>query len=336
MGVAVKEQIDLGTDEEETEQFLAGLGTAAASDSTVLPTADTPPAASETVPVIPAVPATDDTEVTRLKKERDDAIHRLNTVQGMFNKSETKRLQEELDAIKAQIAAKPAPVPEPPKSAMSDEDYAVLKEEVGEKAANIQRKIADSKNAADPEVLALKAELQEVKGKAAQVEQAQAQTADERFFATLDTAAPDWKKVNGWEAEGIAQDPRLSGFMAQTIPGTAFTYQDALNSHYQNRNAAKVAEIFNLFSKSVGLADTPPPPTDDKTKKGEAEMITEPTRTGGGTPPPADNSLKKTYTQAEVDKFDKLYHLGRLKGEPAKIEAMWDELQLAIFEGRVR
>lgn len=332
MAATGREQFE--DEEDDTEQFLASMGTAADSSSAVKlpvdPAKVAPEAAATSTP-----PVDSPAEVARLKAQLAEADHKVKTLQGIANKHETARLREELDALKAQMAPKPAPEPEPT-PAMSDEDYQALVTEVGEKAAKVQKKALEESGQHGSKLAKLEAEMAALKGetkavgeKAGHLEQAQAQTAEARFFASLDSIAPEWKKINGWEEDGIQQDPKFTEFAFKNIPGTDFTYQDALLAYQDARNAAKVAEIFNLFKKSVG-AETP------AAEPGGEEMTAEPTRSGGGTPPPAAQTTKKTFTQDEVDRFDSLYHNNKLKGDPGKIEAMWDEIQLAIYEGRVR
>ena len=114
------------------------------------------------------------------------------------------------------------------------------------------------------------------------------------------------------------------------IPGTDLTYDDAIKAYHEKGNAVKVAEIFNLFKSSEGTAIKP----DADGKKDE--LITEPGKTGGGTPLPKQKTEKRTYTQAEIDRFDALKKAGKLKVTQEQIEAIESDIQDAILEGRVR
>jgi hypothetical protein len=45
-------------------------------------------------------------------------------------------------------------------------------------------------------------------------------TSAEIFISNVTNAVPDWKSINGWSSEGIAQDPKWTVFLNQRVPGT--------------------------------------------------------------------------------------------------------------------
>lgn len=287
----------------------------------------------------PPEPKHDDSTVEQLKAEvsRLTAIlsdennqtykARYQSLQGMFN-AETARMRAEIEELKQAVAA-PAPQPQTPDNSA---EYDLLVEEVGEKTAKILKPYLDKIASLEATVSGVSGEVKATKEKAVQVEKLQAQTADERFFSTLESTVPDWKKVNGWDKDGIPQDPRFTGFMGQTIPGTAMTYQDALTAHYQTRNAVKVAEIFDLFKKTVGIIE---PQKQDKPKpSAEVDKYIEPDKTGKGANKPDPGP--EIIPHSEYDAFVASLKKGTFKGtreERAKLEAKYDK---AIAENRIR
>lgn len=295
------------------------------------------PAEAQNVTALQAELATQKAEISRLKAMLEDENsptyrQKYATLQGMFN-AETTKLRAEIEELKKSAAEK-SKEPEP---AVDLADFEELKAEVGEKTAKILKPYLDKIKSLEDALSGVAGEVKTTKEKAGQLEVAQAQTAEERFFANLDAIAPDWKKINGWESDGLPQDPRFSGFMTQVIPGTASTYQDAMVAHYQNRNAAKVAEIFDLFKKSVGIAEQPKkedPPEEKKPAANDVEKYVEPDKTGKGTTPPTGQ--EEIIPHAEYDAFIKSVTRGTFRGtreERAKLEARYDK---ALAENRIR
>lgn len=303
-------------------------------------------AVSPTVPAVAELQAelaSQKAEVARLVRQLDDENsptfrQKYATLQGMFN-TETAKLRAELEELKKAVIEKP----KEPAVAANTEDYDTLVAEVGEKTAKILKPYLEKIAALESTVSGVAGEVKNVAGevkttreKAGQLEVAQAQTAEERFFANLNAISPNWKKINGWSEEGLSQDPRFSGFMGQVIPGTSSTYQDVLNSHYSNRNAVKVAEIFDLFKKSVVIGETPK--QDDPPKKqsaaAEMEKYIEPDKTGKGATIPTGQ--EDIIPHAEYDTFVNAVTRGTFRGtrdERAKLEARYDK---ALAENRIR
>jgi uncharacterized small protein (DUF1192 family) len=277
------------------------------------------------------------TEISRLTAQLDSENSqtfkaRYQTLQGMFN-TETGRLKAEIEELKVQLAAKPAAHAVP---AMTDEQFAILVKEVGEPAAEIMRANAAPQTSA--ELAELRNELAALKGetKAAsqKAELAQAQTAEERFMSNLNTLTPDWKSINGWESDGIKQDPRFTAFAHQPIPGAGMTYQDALVDQYQKGSAAGVAEIFNLFKKSV---ETPVSSEKKLTAAEELARQLEPDKTGKGVKVPVLNAAdKEIIPMSEYDAFCNSITRNTFRGtreERLKLEARYDK---AMSEDRIR
>lgn len=269
-------------------------------------------------------PPKEDPQLAAIREEARKAEARYQSLQGMFNKQ-----QEELNALKTKPVESAKPVINAEQN-ISDPDYDLLVEEYGEPAAkamkNMTGKVLES---AKSELETVKAELKQTQETTGKLQQSATQSAEERYFAELEKAVPDWKQING--GDGIPQDPKFTELLTQTVPFQDYTYNDLLQHHHSNGNVAKVAEIFKAVKAQQPAAET-------VKSANPLEQMLEPERTGKGTAPPM-STTKRTFTKEEVQKFDNdymLYQSGRIQANPEKIEARWNEIQDAISEGRVR
>lgn len=272
----------------------------------------------------PVAPAPDP-QLEAIKEEARKAQARYDTLQGMIRKQNS-----ELEELRAKVATPPTPPVLTSEQQEIDTDYALLVEEYGEPAAKAMKSMSGKVlETAKKELEEVKAQLNQTKEITGQLVNANALTAEQRYYSELDKAVPEWRSING---DGDKpQNPEFTKLLTQTVPFQDYTYNDLLQYHHERGNVAKVAEIFKAVQ--VGQPVTPPAP-----KANPLEQMLEPDRTQKGTAPPATET-KKTFTKAEVAKFDNdymLYQSGRLQADPVKIEARWNEIQDAYADGRVR
>lgn len=313
-GLTTRERIDKEFDEIDTLLSVA--------DETA-PQGEPEPAAAIEVTPEPVAPAPDP-QLEAIKEEARKTQARYDSLQGMINKQ-----NRELEELRAKVVTPPPPlikVDEP----TVDADYALLVEEYGEPAAKAMKSMSGKVlETAKKELDEVRAELNQTKEVTGQLVNANALTAEQRYYSELDKAVPEWRSLNG---EGDKpQSPEFTKLLTQTVPFQDYTYNDLLQYHHERGNVAKVAEIFKAVQ--VGQPVIPPAPKADP-----LEQMLEPDRTQKGTAPPATET-KKTFTKAEVAKFDNdymLYQSGRLQADPVKIEARWNEIQDAYADGRVR
>lgn len=252
--------------------------------------------------------------------------HRFEVLQGKYN-AEIPRLTQQLRELEERVNE--APPDKPQQQPEYEEAYNDLVDEHGPSTAKnlitiaqaIAQQIVGKKEAE------LEARLQEklrpFDEKVEQLTKGQQASAEQRFFESLDVLCPDWKEINGWRPAGITQDPKFTKFLSKTVPGSEFTYNDLLINHYQKGNAPKVKEIFDIFKAG----------NETKPQKG-IEQYVDPSKTGKGTAPPANQP--KTYTQAQVDAFFDSRIKGTFRGTREEAQALENEYTKAIYEGRVR
>lgn len=269
-------------------------------------------------------------ENAQLKTDLQKLQARFESTFGNFNKTGMAELQKQLDEVKAELAEAKKKPAAPVLPAIPEIDHANLVDDYGEGGA----KLYELNLSLQQKIDSLESTLNDVTGqvkatseKAGHLEAGQTAIATRSYYAALDSLCPEWRKING--DDKTPQDPKYTAFLDKPIPGTDMTYDDAIKAYHERGNAVKVAEIFNLFKASEGAA----PAASDG---GKDELIPEPGKTGGGSPPPKPKTEKRTYTRAEIDRFDALKKAGKLKATPAQIDAVENDIQDAILEGRVR
>jgi hypothetical protein len=265
-------------------------------------------------------------EVNRLKAQLGDENNpswkaKYHTLQGMFN-----RLNGEIKELKEQGKKVEPSAPDVPKvdeklikrltDSFGEEDVEAISQLIEQRAQQIAAQ-------------SLSDQLKPYDERIDKVEQSQVQTKEQGFFGALASAVPDWKQINGWEPDGIGQQPQFAQFLDQTVPATDYTYNDLLQHHYQNGNAAKTAEIFNIYKATQG---TPQP---EKPKAKGVEQYVDPGKTQKGTAPP-DPNQQKTYSLTDIDRFYDSVTKGTFRGTYDERVALEKEYHQAIIEGRVK
>lgn len=319
--------------EEEANQFLNTMGGEPPQEepSGIQPQ-DTPAGEppQEPSPSTPASSELDNSalEIARLRALLDDENSptykaKFASLEGRFQAlvEQYRELKEEL---KVQKEVTP---PSPPATPPYKEAYNQLVDDYGEVSAKNIMDLVQSLARIQAEEIVSES-LKPYEQKITQVEQAQAKTKEERFFSALAVRVPDWKDINGWPPESKVQKPEFAQFLSQTVPATDYTYDDLLKFHSQSGNAAKAAEIFDIFKATVGKAPVAP---ESPSKK--VEHYIDPSKTGqGGTPPDIKN---KTYSSREVEAFFSSLTKGTFQGTREEAQAMEREYTQAMIEGRV-
>lgn len=273
-------------------------------------------------------------EVERLRNQLDDENNQTHRSQALLFKSQRDTAREEVRELKEQLKAKPEPVTPPkPKTNEPDADddnYKVLVEEYGEKAAKAMWKVAQVGKISSEDVSRMVDEkTKPVADKLESVTKDQAISAEERFFNGLNAKVPDWKAIQG--GDGKPQDPKFTAFLSTQVPLQDYSYNDLLLHHYNTGNAIKAAQIFEAFKEQHKPVMVPEVP-----KPNKLEQHLEPTKTNRGTETPADTS-KPTYSRKEIEEFDRQKRQGTLYGmTKEQIQTKSKTYQDAIFEGRVK
>lgn len=290
-------------------------------------------------PVSSTVPVVDEltrlkTENERLKAQLEDENNptqkaRYLTLQGMFNKVNErlkiveKQLLERVEAPVASVVTAPE---------IKNVTLDKLKEDYGDGIVDVIRQLATHEaNKIVSE------QLKEHGVKIDNIATTVGKTKEEIFFDSLSRIVPDWKQLNGWVTEGIPQDVEFGSFLLSRIPGTKLTYDDVLNTNYSQHDVQGVAEIFNLYKKAKGILEAPvvvTEPVVSGVKPPDINNYIDPTASGsGGAPKPKE---KKIYSRETIDTFYSNKTKGKLSLTEAEYDALDNEYQLAMIEGRVK
>ena len=266
-------------------------------------------------------------ENTRLQSELSKLQTRFESTFGNFNKQGMAELTEKVKDLEAKLAAATAAPPAVPEVFTTNREEMV--KDLGEPAVKVIEFLQGKITSLETALTDVTGQVKATGEKAGKLEEGQTVIATRSYYSALDSLAPGWREING--DDKLPQNPKYTAFLDKQIPGTDMTYDDAIKIHHERGNAVKVAEIFNLFKASEGAAPAAAASGDNK-----EEIIPEPGKTGGGSTLPKPKTEKRTYTQAEIDRFDTLKKAGKLKATQAQIDAIESDIQDAILEGRVR
>jgi hypothetical protein len=149
------------------------------------------------------------------------------------------------------------------------------------------------------------------------------------FITDLTKAYPGWMYINGYQSLGIPKHPKWQTFLLMLYPGSNKSYDDVLQTHVNNNDAAGAAAIFKAFDDANKTSK--PNPTGDLTG---VDAFVDPAPAGGTPPPPGNKPILKI---TDYKKFMDDRRLGRLTHmTAAEMQAKEAEYDQADAEGRLR
>ena len=238
---------------------------------------------------------------------------RYNTLQGKYSAEVPRYAQQLREAnqyiqqleqkVQSAEAPRPADVP-------LEDKYKEAAELFGEDLVKFTREMAQAE--ADRRIAELKQSQQ-------QVEQRLVQSENDRFFAQLDAAVPDWRAIDN--------DPAWLGWLQEYDPMLGAPRQAAIEQGLQARDLNRLVGLFTLFKGlHRPLAATPSP----SPSRAQLEQVT-PRPTGNASLP--TTAQARVYTQAEIQKLLDPRYLNRLPREQQV--AIEQDIDLAVAEGRI-
>lgn len=304
---------------------------------------DEPPAANDAEP--PKEPRsetpTESAPASAAEPKNDDAFaqleQRYKSLQGMWqssvarlNKAEQQNaeLSEQLQQAIAKLesVAAPAKPGESATSLVTDKDAEafgtdlidlarrVAKEQFGEREQQLLGQIGklEQRLAAQDERLGTVAETQVA-------------TAQERFYAALDGSLPQW--------EAIQATPECQTWLQTRVPGTRYTWNQALLAAAGEQDSARALEVFDTFLAAHPKMDprkkqAPAP----QSNKAELQRQVAPSKSAAATATPQG---KRVYSAREYSaEMDRVIQLGKARQYDDQT-ALENELNAALAEGRV-
>lgn len=303
-------------------------GTPAANDSPE-PKEDPQSAAPATPPAPPAEPKTD--ELAQLEQRYKSLQGMWQSANARLQKAEAQNaeLTEKLEnAIKRLESVDPAKPAEQTTSLVTDKDAEafgtdlidlarrVAKEQFGEERKQLLGTIED-----------LKQRLVAQDEKLGTVAQTQAESAQDRFYTELDNKLATWEKIQAL--------PECQQWLQSRVPGTRYTWNQALISAAQEFDSARALEVFETFltlNPKLDPRKAAPAPVPQQSNKAELQRQVAPSKSAAATATPTG---KKVYSAADFNaEMNKVIALGKAR-QYDDATALENELNAALAEGRV-
>ena len=253
---------------------------------------------------------------------------RFKTLAGKYE-AETPRLHQQIRDLQLQLQSqaealielqsRPEPKPEPAKPLVTTDD----EESFGADLVNLMRRVAtEATNSVADRLARLEAaasQLNTLQQKVTEVSTSQAQTAEERFYAKITEAVPDWQEVD--------KDDRWLAWLADYDPIVGGPRQNALNTAFESLDSGRVVALLNQW-KALTVV-----PQQQATAQTQAELQRQvaPSKSKATTATPV---TEKIWSADEYERaFDPRLKATMSADEVQKLQA---EADRAAAEGRVR
>ena len=178
---------------------------------------------------------------------------------------------------------------------------------------------------AGAQIASLNANIAALEARLGQTAQKQEQTDEGRFYTALAVYVPDYKEIN------VDQD--WLRWLGEVDPLTGRNRQSYLDAAAQERNADRVASIFNAFkaTRTATQATAAAAAGDVET---ELARQVAPSRSSTGVPKTVPSAQTKVWSSKDLTDFYGKVRRGEITSkDAARIES---EINTAMVEGRVR
>lgn len=270
------------------------------------------------------------------KDSRDEYAlleQRYKSLQGMWQSAESRlrhsqaqvaELTQRLEDLATKVEQQSqAPKAAEPSALVTDKDTEAFGSDLIDLARRISR---EEFGVREQQLLGQISKLEQQLAAASQqvgaVVSTQVQSSQERFYAAIDGAVPEW--------EALQASPEGQQWLVTRIPGTQMTWNDALQDAARTFNAARAVEVFNTFLAQHPSLDKRRKPQQDTRPELQRQVAPSRAATAATTP-----TGKRVYTareySAEMDRVVQL-HKQRKYDEAQALET---EMGTALAEGRV-
>lgn len=230
----------------------------AVADQPAAPVEPTPEAHVEPAPAPAPEPAPAEPAAEPVQAAPDaNWEHKYRTLQGVFN-AEKRATDARIQALEAQLAARPTPAPAPAPAApvvtgITDKDRETygddLLDVISRQAAQMAEGIVAAKMAE------LQPQLTETSNQVKNVAQQVYQSKEAEFYGELAKAVPDWEAVNA--------DQRWLDWLGTVDELSNLPRQAYLDNASQSLDHARAAKLFSAFKATIAPAKpavVPPAP----------------------------------------------------------------------------
>lgn len=269
-------------------------------------------------------PAGDNTEKTLEQKYK--------TLQGMYNaevprlhteKRELNNRVQQLEQLIASMNATPAQEQAPMEKLITEQDM----EDYGDSIEVMRRVFREETASKDSEINELKNLVRQMQGTVVpqvhQLTQSHAVSSEQRFWADLQTAVPDWQDINGSQ--------EFQAWLLEVDPLTGIPRQTYLDDAQRTMDARRVANFFSTWKGMTGGQDARTTRETQSTSELERQVAPGKGRSGGAKP----QGEAKTYTSEDIKKFFADVQKGKYKGRETERDRIERDIFAAQREGRI-
>jgi len=269
-------------------------------------------------------PAGDNTEKTLEQKYK--------TLQGMYNaevprlhteKRELNNRVQQLEQLIASMNATPAQEQAPMEKLITEQDM----EDYGDSIEVMRRVFREETASKDSEINELKNLVRQMQGTVVpqvhQLTQSHALSSEQRFWADLQTAVPDWQDINGSQ--------EFQAWLLEVDPLTGIPRQTYLDDAQRTMDARRVANFFSTWKGMTGGQDARTTRETQSTSELERQVAPGKGRSGGAKP----QGEAKTYTSEDIKKFFADVQKGKYKGRETERDRIERDIFAAQREGRI-
>ena len=280
---------------------------------------DVAPAPQPTEPVV----GTDDEETFE---------HKFRTLQGKYT-AEVPRLHAErrelvnrvqqLEQLIASMNAQPAKPQAPAQKLITEQDI----EDYGDSIDVMRKVFREEMTTKDSEINELRQLVRQMQGTVVpqvhQLSQNYAVSNEQRFWADLQTAVPDWQDINA--AKGF------QAWLLEVDPLTGINRQTYLDDAQRNMDARRVANFFAAWKGQTGGSDARTYRETQVATELERQVSPGKGRAGGS----KSQGEPKTYTAGDIKSFFSDVQKGKYKGKEAERDRVERDIFAAQREGRI-
>ena len=272
---------------------------------------------------------------------KNDWKQKYHVLQGKYD-AEVPRLSQDVRDLTDKLNNAVHKLENPPKEEVIKPASLITEEEVneyGEEFMDMVGRKAAEVAASSPMVQELRTQVSNLEAQLGQTGNRVAATETLTFYAQLDNAVKDWRKIN--------TDPRFLEWLGAEIPYTGgVTKATMLLKAHDEGNVAGVTKFFTDWANETRNPQENAPEGGANTPEGAAvppatltlEGLVSPSA-GQGSPqgaPATDGSQKKVWTEAQISDFYKKSTAGHYKGREEDKARIERDIVAAGTEGRVR
>lgn len=234
----------------------------------------------------------------------------------------TNRVQQ-LEQLIASMNAAPAKAQEPAQKLVTEQDI----EDYGDSIDVMRRVFREEMSSKDAEISDLRSLVRQLQGtvvpQVQQLSQSHAVSNEQRFWADLQAAVPDWQEIN--------TNKEFQSWLLEVDPLTNVPRQTYLDDAQRNLDARRVTNFFAAWKGMTGGQQARPTRGPQSASELERQVAPGKGRSGGA----KAQGEAKTYTSADIKRFFSDVQKGKYKGREAERDRIERDIFAAQREGRI-